>query len=171
MSKFQFMINGERSQSFNFLLSALEYMASYIKTELDEHEENHNQYELIYENDNQTNSLVRFLEKKDSVKIKDFHPFLQRIMERGIFDKEGYLHEINHSLLILDQLENKKYTSIKGNDNFLDLIKFVDITEFNLVYCQNCRTVQQCTIEGCDDAIFVTCDNCNQVIFEAFRKK
>ncbi len=168
---FQVMKNGKSMRSFNYIISAMDFMTWFIQEEIKKDGVNSNQYELSYQQDNHIDHLARFPAEIDNIKKKDIHPFLQNVLEKGIIDDEGYIHEITHNLLVLDELKNKKYTIIMGNDSFLDLIKYVDITEYSLAYCSKCKSVQHCTIEGCDGLIAFTCDNCNEVIFDAFRNK
>lgn len=166
---FQVMKNGKSMRSFNYLISALEFMTWFIQEEIKHDGANNNQYELAYQQDKHIDHLARFPIETEKFKNKNIHPFLQNVLEKGIFDDEGYIHEITHNLLVLDELIKKKYTIIRGNDNFLDLIKYVDITEYSLAYCPKCKSVQHCTIEGCDGLISFKCDTCNEVIFDAFR--
>ncbi|MCG3258035.1 MAG: hypothetical protein KAU62_18145 [Candidatus Heimdallarchaeota archaeon] len=168
---FQIMRNGKSIRSFDSIISAVDFMVWFIQEEVKHDGVNGNQYELSHQQDNHIDHLIRFPTEIENVKKKDIHPFLQNVLEKGIFDNEGYIHEITHNLLVLDELRNKKYTIIGGNDSFLDLIKYVDITEYSLAYCPKCKSVQHCKIEGCDGLISFTCDNCNEVIFDAFRNK
>lgn len=172
MDIFQVMKNDIDMRSFNSILSAMEYMVWLIQVEITNvGVNNNNQYELVYQHDNHSDHLARFPNKIEKIKKTNIHPFLQNVLEKGIFDDEGYIHEITHNLLVLDELKNKKYTIIGGNNSFLDLIKYIDITEYSLAYCPKCKSVHHCTIEGCDGLISFTCDNCNEVIFDAFRNK
>ena len=168
---FQVMKNGKSMRSFNYIISAIDFMTWFIQEEIKHDGVNGNQYELSYKQDNHIDNLVRFPNEIKNIKKENIHPFLQNVLEKGIFDDEGYIHEITHNLLVLDELKNKKYTTIRGNNSFLDLIKYVDIPEYSLAYCTKCKSVQHCTIEGCDGLISFTCDNCNEVIFDAFRNK
>ena len=168
---FQVKINEKSKQSFNSFFSAIEYMIRFIQEELMNNGMKNSKLELLYQQGSHIEHLVSFPKETGETKKYNVHPYLQSIMEKCIFDEEGYIHEINHNLLVLDELINKKYTVIRGNDNFLDLIKYIDITEYSLAYCPNCKSVQHCTIEGCDGLISFTCDNCKGVTFDAFRNK
>ena len=171
MESFQVTKNGKDNRLFNSFTSAIEYMIFCIKQEEITESLTDNHYELLYQQDKHIDHLAIFPNETGSIKKQNIHPYLQRIIQKGISDKNGYLHEINHNLLVLDELESKKYTIIKGNDSFLDLIKYIDITEYSLAYCPKCKRVQHCTIEGCEGLISFTCDNCNEAIFDAFRNK
>jgi len=169
MKNYKIKINGEITQSFNFFTAALNYMTNCIEEDMQKLGENNNEYELIQQLNNHVDTIVKFPTKSNDSTNNMVHPFLQRIIEKGIYDREGYLHEINHNLHLLDELEKKKYTIIAGNNNVLDLIKYMDVTEYSLAYCPECKDVQQCIIEGCEGLISFKCDNCDEIIFEVFR--
>ena len=171
MIEFQITKNGEIDKTSNSLPNALENMISSIQEEIVEGCENCSYYELLCKHGKHCDCLARFPDEQQDKQRRSFHPFLQNIIENGIFDNNGYLHEINHILLLFDELERNKYTVIKGNDHFLDSIKYIDISEFNLVFCPNCNSIQPFTVEGCDELITFTCDKCQEVILDAFKNK
>ena len=79
------------------------------------------------------------------------------------------IHEIACLLKELEELNKRKYTSIRGYNNFLDLIKNVDVTEYSLMYCPHCRKITHITAEGCEGLILFSCDACNEIVDEMFR--
>ena len=100
--------------------------------------------------------------------VEKLHPLLQHMVETPQ-DKDGCIHEINHNLRVLDELEIKKFTTIKGNNNFLDLVKYADLTEYSIMYCPECKRLTHVIIEGCEGALFFKCEDCEEVIIEAFK--
>ena len=171
MIEFQIMKNGELDKTSKSLPSALENMINSIQEEIVEGSENCSHYELLCKHGKHSDCLARFPDEQANHQRRIFHPFLQNIIEEGIFDNKGYLHEINHILLLCDELERNKYTAIKGNNHFLDLIKYLDVTEFSQAFCPNCNGIQPFTVEGCDELITFTCDRCHEVLLDAFRNK
>ncbi len=171
MIEFQITRNGEINRTSKSLTNALENMIYFIQEEISENGENSNNYELLCKHGDHCDCLVRFPDEQMNEQNRDFHPVLQNIIEKGIFSDDGYLHEINNNLLLFDELEKNKYTTKRGNDHFLDLIKYLDVSEFSSVYCPNCRSIQHFTVEGCDQLISFTCDNCKEVLLDAFRNK
>ena len=170
MIEFQIIKNGEIYKTSKSLSNALENMISSIQEEIVEGCENCSNYELLCRKGKLSDCLVRFPENQTDRQSRTFHPFLQNIIEEGIFNN-GYLHEINHILLLFDELEMNKFTITKGNDHFLDLVKYLDVSEFSLAFCPNCDDIQHFTVEGCDQLITITCDNCHEVLLDAFKNK
>ena len=81
------------------------------------------------------------------------------------------LHEISNLLVHIEELTENHYTIIPGNNNFLDLIRYLDLTEFSQAYCPTCKKLQQITAEGCDEIVLFTCDSCNEIVAELYRTK
>ncbi len=103
--------------------------------------------------------------------VKQKYIFLKSIYERQDRNQDICLHEIAHKLKVYEELEINNYTIIQGNNNFLDLIKNVDLTEFCIMYCPFCHKLQHITTEGCAGVLLLICDECNQIVIEIFPKE
>ena len=94
--------------------------------------------------------------------------FLKHILDLPNNDKNGFLHDIAHKLAEYEELERNNFTIIPGNNNALDLIKSVDLTEYCIMYCSTCKKLQHITTEGCSGVLLFICDECNQIVIEIF---
>ena len=67
--------------------------------------------------------------------VKQKYMYLKSIYKKMEGNKDICLHEIDHKLKVYEEIEIYKYTKIKGNNNIIDLIKNVDLTELCIMYC------------------------------------
>ena len=79
------------------------------------------------------------------------------------------LHELAHLLIRTEELFENHYTTIPGNDNFLDLVEHLDVAEYSLAYCPSCKKIKHITAEGCKGLVLFSCDTCGEIVLELFR--
>ena len=103
--------------------------------------------------------------------VEQIFSSLKQLFELSNNNRNGYLHEIAHKLKEHEELERNKFTILPGNNNALDLVRNVDLTEYCIVYCPTCRKLQHVTTEGCKGVLLLICDECNQIVTELFPMK
>ena len=97
------------------------------------------------------------------------HSILKQLSELPGRKLDLCLHELACLLREIEELTEKKHTIIPGNNNCLDLIRHVDLTEYCMMYCPHCRKIHHVTAEGCEGLVLFSCDNCNGIIIELFK--
>ena len=169
MNIYRIKINDEKSLSFHHLKSAIDCMSCFIEEDNKSNKTSDNHYELCHGKGDNEKLLLKLPETDLEEEESSFHPLLQEVLDMTTSDENGNIHEINHRLKKLDELEKNKYTIIPGNDNFLDLIELADLTEYCKFYCPTCKKIQSVTVEGCRDELLFICDECGQIVTEAYR--
>jgi hypothetical protein len=164
------MINREKELSFRNLISALDHMSCCVEEECNCNHSGKNHYEVIHVHNDSSEVIFEFpKEDKDQYKIADLQPMLKKFFSSADTPSEDYLHDFTNSMHMVEDLQNKHFTIVEGNDNVLDLIKHADLSEYSLMYCQNCKSLQHTTVQGTDGVLLFICDECDQIITEVYR--
>jgi hypothetical protein len=157
--------NEETLKNFSYLEEALDYM--HIKFAENKSADVH--FRLIHETDNHAEVLLELPQIRNN-QLKDFHPLIQNLYNILYEHQDELLLELDKRLKILDKLEISAYTEDIANNNYLDLIKLADLTEFSVMYCPECKELQQTRAEGCYGVILLICNECDNIITELHRK-
>jgi hypothetical protein len=169
MNIYRIKINNEKSLAFHHLKSAIDCISCFVEEDRESDNLGENHYELSYSKGENEKLLLKLPQEDLEEEDNGFHPLLQEVLNITTADENGFVHEINHRLKKLEELEENKYTIIPGNDNFLDLIELADLTEYCKMYCPTCKKIQSITVEGCRDELLFICDECDQIVTEAYR--
>lgn len=168
MDTYKLMINHDREFKFHELSSALDYMSKYVQRDSYYDNCGKNHYELIHEH-NDDQELIFEFPKKNEFKVADLQPLLRDLFSSENSQLEDYLHDITHNLHKLEELEQSHFTVVEGNNSNLDIIRYADLTEYSIMYCQTCKKLQHITVEGCEGVLLFVCDECDQIISEVYR--
>lgn len=156
-------------RDFSYLDEALNYMHIKFAENKEKCGNQDIQFRLIHETNDHSEILLE-LPQIEKQKLRNFHPMIQNLYEI-FYDHHDYiLLELDRRLKTLDKLEESSYTQDIANNNILDLIKLADLTEFSVLYCPDCKKLQQATAEGCQGIILFICNECDNIITELHRK-
>ena len=112
MNIYRIKINREKSLAFHHLKSAIDCMSCFIEEDSKSNKLGENQYELSLGKGENEKLLLKLPEEKIGEEGNGLHPLLQEIMNTASSDENGFIHEINHRLKKLEELEVNKYTTI-----------------------------------------------------------
>jgi hypothetical protein len=170
MNIYKLKMNDKTLKTFNFLNEALDY--THVKFEKNKEKcfEQDIHLSLIHETEDHSEILLE-LPPKEKKKFKDLHPLIQNLFKILYDHQDELLLELDNRLKILDSLDFHHYTEDIANNNVLDLVKLADLTEFSVVYCPECKKLQQATAEGCNGLIFVICNECDSIITTLHKKE
>lgn len=170
MSIYKLKQNEKTLKSFNFLDEALDYMHLNFEKNKSQCLDDEIHFSLVHETENDSEILLK-LPQIDTSSLKDFHPLIQYLFRILYNHQDELLLELDSKLKCLDRLNDLSYTKIPGNNNFLDLIKLADLTDFCVLHCPTCKKLQYATAEGCSELIFFVCNECDSIIIDLHRKE